>query len=278
MRAVKTRHALVAWLALGGATLLVGCATAPLPAPAAAPAVPAAEPKPAASSGRAAFERGQQQRAAEAERQGRLAEAAWAWEVLTLLNPERSDWVAQRQRVGQLMQGRVANALAQAQQDRQRGDLDRATRGYLLVLSLLPEHGGAADALRSIERERNERQFLGRLSRLTIPRSTSPEGSVRGAADATATPESRNLAEHATLLAAQGEIDGAITLLSAPATLRAADPALKRLLADLYFRRAAALPASQSAQIVAALRECLRLDPTHEGAAVRLKALVAARR
>lgn len=277
--AARPRHILVALTALGGAALLVGCAAAPMSAPAPAPAPAAvAEPAPRSAPGRAAFELGQQRRAAEAERQGRLAEAAWAWEVLTLLNPERSDWLAQRQRVGELVQSRAAAALTQAQQDRQRGDLDRAVRGYLLVLSLLPEHGAAADALRSIERERNERQILGRLSRLTIPRSTLPEGSVQRAADAAATPETRNLAEHATLLAAQGEIDGAITLLSAPATLRAADPALKRLLADLYFKRAAELPATQPAQILAALRECLRLDPTHEGAAARLKELSAARR
>ena len=265
-------------MTISSALLLAGCASTSTPLPASVSAQAAlAEPAPLAASGRAAFELGQQRRATEAERQGRLAEAAWAWEVLTLLNPERGDWLAQRQRVGQLAQSRAAAALAQAQQDRQRGDLDRAMRGYLLVLSLLPEHSGAADALRAIERERNERQFLGRPSRLTMPR-TLPEGLAPGAAEATTTPETRNLAEHATLLSAQGEINSAITLLSAPALLRAADPALKRLLADLYFRRAADLPASQPGQILAALRECLRLDPTHEGAAARLKELTAVRR
>ncbi len=268
---------------IAGATLLVACASTSTRPPADPPiAPPASSAAPLATElapGRRAFETATQQRAQEAERQGRLAEAALAWEALTVLSPERRDWRGQLQRLNQLVQSRAAAAFSAAQQDRQRGELDRASRGFLAVLALSPEHTPAADALRQIERERNERQFLGRFSRLTITRSTLAGAESRSATEAGTTPDTRNLAEHATLLAAQGELDGAIALLSgAAASARGGDAGLRQLLADLHFRRAESLPPTQRTQVLAALRESLRLDPLHEAAALRLKSLTAAPR
>ncbi len=219
-----------------------------------------------------------QHRAQEAERQGRLADAAWAWEALSLARPDRRDAAAELARLRGVVQSRVTLALAQAQQDRQRGELERAMRGYLTVLSLQGEHRGAAEALRAIERERNERQFLGRFSRQTITRSTRDAAQAQAAPDKAVAPESSNLSEHATLLAAQGEVDSALALLTPAALAAGADPDLRRLLAQLHCQRARSLPAQPTTPVVAALRECLRLDPKQVGAAASLKALGAAPR
>lgn len=228
---------------------------------------------PAPATGLASFELTMQQRAQDAERQGQLADAAWAWEALSLARPARGDAAAELVRLRGVMQSRVTAALAQAQQDRQRGELERAMRGYLTVLSLQSEHRGAAEALRAIERERNERQFLGRFSRQTITRSTRDAAQAQAAPDKTSAPESSNLSEHATLLAAQGDVDSAMALLAPAALAAGADPDLRRLLAQLHCQRARSLPAQPAAAVVAALRECLRLDPTQESAAASLKAL-----
>ena len=256
--------------------MLAGCASqsALPPEVARAPATPpVAIPAPPAAAGLASFELTMQQRAQEAERQGRLADAAWAWEALSLARPERRDAQAELLRLSALLQSRVTLALAQAQNDRQRGELERAMRGYLTVLSLQSEHRGAAEALRAIERERNERQFLGRFSRQTITRSTRDAAQNQTAPDKTLATESRNLSEHATLLAEQGEFDSAMALLAPVALAAGGDPELRRLHAQLHCQRARSLPAQPSAPAVAALRECLQLDPGNEAAALRLRAL-----
>ena len=260
------------------ALLMAACAGPQSPASRVeAAAGPSATAPRAAASGRAAFERTMLQRALDAERQGRLADAVWAWDALAVAPPERSDAPTQSLRLRGLMQTRATQAWAQAQQERLRGELDRAMRGYLLVLSLMPDHAGAAEALRTLERERNERQFLGRFSRLTITRGTPSLVEARGSGDDSAAPDVRNLAEHATMLAEQGEIDGAITTLAPAALARGADPALRRLLAEMYFKRAESLPPQPAAAVLTALRECLRLNPGHTAAASRLKLLAVPR-
>jgi tetratricopeptide (TPR) repeat protein len=148
---------------------LGACGSRP-PAPAAAGA-PVDPPRAAPSAtapdrpdGAAAFEHQQRERAEIAQRQGRLADAALAWEVLTVLRPQRSEY---RERLA------AARAAATtARDDRvdkgaaayKRGDLDGAAQHYLAALALDPTHDASAEALRSIERER-QRRHGGRLAR-----------------------------------------------------------------------------------------------------------------
>ena len=258
------------WAGLWGG-LLVGCASAPLPpaAPEQPAPLPATRAAPTAAEPVAEFERGQSQRAMASERQGRLAEAALAWEALTVLRPESADYAARLQQLRRRIATAAAEGMARATEEQRRGDLERASRSLLQVLALAPEHRPAADALRSIERERNQRNFVGRFSRNALPRAPAAEldaGPVSTVVD-------RGLLEHASMLAGQGEIDSAIALISRPAEERGADPGLRRLLADLYFRKAEALLPQRMAEAIAALERCLKLDPKHRAAKARLQTL-----
>ena len=253
------------------AGLLMGCAS--VPPPAAEPGRPAALPAPAVAPASAdlvaEFERGQSQRAMASERQGRLAEAALAWEALTVLRPESADYAARLQQLRRRIAAAAAEGMARAAEEQRRGDLDRASRALLQVLALAPEHRPAADALRGIERERNQRNFVGRFSRNAMPRAPAAE------LDASPAPTvmDRGLLEHASMLAGQGEIDSAIGLISRPADERGADPELRRLLADLYFRKAQTLLPQRVGEAIAALERCLKLDPKHRAARARLQTL-----
>jgi tetratricopeptide (TPR) repeat protein len=133
----------------------------------------------------------------------------------------------------------------------------------------------AADALRSIERERVKRQQLGRLSRLTLMRrgteAMGPTDKVGSAG------VDRNELEHATILARQGEIDSAIGLLERRLAADRNDRAARNMLADLYERKADdALASRDTASAIALLEKSLRLDPNDAQVAERLKQLRAA--
>lgn len=212
----------------------------------------------------AAFEQQQLQRAEQAELQGRWADAARAYGVLLLLRPEHAPYLRSQQRLRSATEQLAAQLLARAAEERRRGDFDRATRGYLQLLALVPEHAGAADALRQMERERNERQWQGRFARNPMQRPAPETAAGTG---------ERNLAEHAALLAAQGELDGAIALLRAPAQASGADPALRRQLAELLWRRVESWGGDKRVELLPTLREILRLEPQHEAALARLRAL-----
>ena len=125
----------------------------------------------------------------------------------------------------------------------------------------------AADALRSIERGRAKRAALAGTSRAA--RAAAPE-MASGAAHSAAT---RNALEHASLLAGQGEIDAAITLLQPLAGARNADPSLRGLLSDLYWRQATRLAPIDRAGAIRALERCLRLQPSHSAAQQLLRQL-----
>lgn len=240
--------------------VLAGCAgTSPpvLPAadpPAPPPVMPAA-PVPHDPLG--PFVQRWQREAEAAEQQGRLADALWAREALALAVPADDRPAAQADvaRLRGLIDTRVQDALARARDAQRRGDTDRAQRAWLQALLLDPGQTAAADALRAMERERNERQWLGRFSRNVL---RAPAAADR--------PGERLAGEHAALLAGQGHVDGAIQLLSRAVQTPRADPALRLQLADLHVRRARALPPERRAEAVAALREALRLEPRHEGA------------
>lgn len=261
----------VAWLTgLVLPVVLGACAVKPLPTPApavepAAPVLP--EVTPTAVPHYVTLQRTQAEAAA---REGRWTDAVWAWDIVLALSPQ--DLAAQkgRQAAQAQVQTLAAERLAQARAARTRGQLDLASRLYLEVLAVAPGLLEAANALRAIERDRARRQAVGGFARaITPPGMTRPDAPTRTVAQ-------RPDLEHASLLAGQGEVEAAIgLLLPAPGTsLR--DPAARRLLADLYVKRADQLAASNRTAAVAALRQSLRWQPGHAAARERLKQLRAA--
>lgn len=143
------------------------------------------------------FELAQFQRAKDLEQKGQWAEAAWAWEVLTVLRPQEPSY---RERLlavqGQIDAG-VAERMQKAHQAQAKGDLDGATQHYLSALSLQPDNAKAADALRAIEKERNKRSYLGTPSRITLRRAAEPKPLTPAQAKAAAAKEAREAKEAA---------------------------------------------------------------------------------
>ena len=251
--------------------MLAGCASPPAAAPPAAPppAAPEAPPDPWAAA-LAEFEARQRAAAEAAARSGSWSQALRAWDVLLALHPGDADLIRRRAQAQAAAQSAAADRLQRARQARQRGDQETASRLYLEALALAPGQAEAADALRAIERERVKRQFGAQLARNTPARRPAPAAG----ADASAAMEGeRNEIEHASLLADQGELESAITLLKPIAASGRAEPAALALLAELYYRRAEALAASNPIGAIAALEQCLKTDPAHAKAAARLKQL-----
>jgi tetratricopeptide (TPR) repeat protein len=176
------------------------------------------------------FEQRQRERAADLERQGRLADAALVWEVLTVLQPDSADYAERLAAARRVIDTGVAVRLQRAQQAQGRGDLDTAQRLYLSVLALQPHNAQASEALRSIDRDRNRRLYLGKSSRVTLARQPSAP-----------TPPSRedsNDVEHASILLAEGEVAEAIALLERRVRSEPRpNDAVRRLLAEAYKQR-----------------------------------------
>lgn len=150
------------------ALLLAGCATPPPTAEPAAPTMPAAGPGPSPlADGLSEFESQQRVRALIAEDRERWAEAAWTWEVLTVLRPDHAPYRHRATLLQRRIDAAVADQMERGQAARQRGALDLADTHYLRALALQPQQAQAADALREIERERNRRLYLGKRSRFT---------------------------------------------------------------------------------------------------------------
>lgn len=106
-------------------------------------------------------------------RQGRLAEAAVTWEVLTVLRPGSVLYREHLVETRRLIDAAVGEAMRRGQQARKRGDMDAASSQYLAALAFKPDHVAAADALRAIERERARRP-AGAGSRMPRVRASSP--------------------------------------------------------------------------------------------------------
>lgn len=237
----RSRVLLAAALGSVLAAALAGCGSAPpTPSPPPPPAQVPASPDPTA-----AFESRQVQAADSAARQARWAEAVWGWDVLLTLRPAHPDYIARRQQAQSQLDNALAERLARADAARRRGDIDAAASQYLGALALAPAHAGAADALRTLERERIQKQHLGKLSRLTLVRqSSSSRPAARPDSRPTTKPETtgrsgsdRNVVEHAAMLATQGEVSAAIALLQAHLSQRGQDAAAQKMLTDLLEQR-----------------------------------------
>jgi hypothetical protein len=164
---MKARSLRVAWGPFALCIGLVACSSSP-PRDTSATQLAETPPRVGTAPSVAAFERAQQERAFRLQQEGRLADAASAWEVLVLLRPDVSEFRERLDETESRIETDSADHWRKAERARRRGDLEGAQTQYLLVLQLRPDHAGAADALRSIEKERNRRTYLGRLSRVTL--------------------------------------------------------------------------------------------------------------
>lgn len=224
-----------------------------------------------ASATPAGFEQRLRERALSQGRQGRLAEAATSWEILTVLRPDSRSYRERLSETQRLIDTAVPERLQRGAQSLKRGELDAAAAQYLAALALQPDNAQAANALRSIERERNKRSFLGKPSRLTLSRRAVTD--LQMTTPPIAAPMDRTELEHAALLGAQGEFDEAIVLLERHLAMDKRDTAACRQLADMYFQKAEKqLPRDKSAAI-ASLEKSQRLDASNARAAQRLKQL-----
>jgi tetratricopeptide (TPR) repeat protein len=131
--------------------------------------------------------------------EGDLAEAAYHWEVLTVLRPDQADYEEQLAQARAQIERKAAELTRLARQAQQKGALEEATQRYLSVLALQPDDKAAAQALRAIERERVKRDQLGRYSsrQLLQPRiparkaptvPANPAGTSGASGAATSTP------------------------------------------------------------------------------------------
>ena len=261
---------------------LFGCASEPTadqagapgdvvsPSPSPAPA-PAPTPAPAPQS---AYEQQQRDRALAFMRQKRLADAVIAWELLTVLRPDTADYRERLADAQRQIDAAVAERLPRAAQAAQRGELDNATQLYLAVLALQPLNEPTADALRALERERNKRSYLGKFSRATLTRREMADAEMPANLSAgSGGLAGRNEVEHAALLAGDGEFDDAISLLERRIVLDPKDLAARRLLADVFYRKAESLLPRDRAGALAALEKSARTYPADARAANRIKQL-----
>ncbi len=270
----RPARAVLGMLLAAALGLAGGCAT-PQPDPDVPPRDPPSSPRKAASP-QSEFEARQKERAITLGRQGRLADAAVAWEILGVLRPDVPEYREQWSRTQSQIEAGVAERLQRATQAQRRGELDVAAQGYLAVLALQPEHAQAADALRAIERERNKRNVLGRAARLApTPRTPAPARPpvVEPAAANAASPSDRNDLEHAAMLTIQGDHDDAIQLLEKRLANSRQDEVARSMLADAYFQKAEELAPRDKPGAIAVLEKSVRLDPAHPLAAARLKQL-----
>lgn len=231
----------------------------------------------------AAFERQQLARAETAARQGRLGEAALAFEALTLLRPDRPEYRSRLDETHRRIEASIAERLPKAAAAARRGEIDEATQAYLGILALDPSHAGAADALRSLEQERNKRLHLGKYTRNTLTRRAMQEAEMRDTTPAVSPPPARSPAvrndvEHAAMLAAQGDLDAAIALLDTRPTQPVPDRSTRAMLVDLYVQRAEKRLPGDRAGAQADLQRATRLDPQHRRAAALLRQVTPAGR
>jgi hypothetical protein len=191
-------------------------------------------------------------------RQGRLADAAVSWEILTVLRPDAAEYRERMNETRRQIDAAVPERLRRAQQAQRRGELDAATTQYLAVLALQPDHEQAAEALRAIERERNRIYYLGKYSRITLERRNGTP--LQATAKRPAAPLDVNEVEHAAILRTQGELDAAIALLERHIAQQGPDPKACQMLADMTLQKGRQLEAAST-------RAAARPKPPGNGAA-----------
>jgi tetratricopeptide (TPR) repeat protein len=246
---------------------LAACVTAPPPAAPAPEAPRDVAPRPEAPA--PAYEQAWIARATALERQGRLAEAAFAWQVVVLLRPEHRERLAE---LNQRIDALAGERLQRARQAQAKGDVATAERSYLGVLALRPDHAEAAASLRGIERARMS-QDLGQPSRLILTRRAPAYPAAKPAPPDTSDPLEL---EQISMLAGQGGLDEAIGMLERRLTTQPRDDGARRMLASLLFKRAQTLQAVDPSAARVALQRCLKLEPGHADAAALLKRLAPA--
>lgn len=236
------------------------------------------------------YEQQQVKLAQEQVKEGQLADAAWTWEALTVLRPDNAGYRESLSATRQLIDSGVAERIEKAKAAHKRGDLEGASTQYLGALALQPENETAADALRAIEKERNQKSYLGKPARVTLRKAApvAPKPSAKaqaaaaaaaakgkdgGAAAAAAGPDQNEL-EHIAMLAAQGELDEPIRLMERRAPQDRNDPSAKRLLADLYVRKAEKIATIDKSGAVMLLQKCLRVDPKNARATALMRQLI----
>jgi len=213
------------------------------------------------------FEQRLRERATTQGRQGRLAEAAVSWEILTVLRPDSIDYGDRLRETRRVIAAAVPERLERGAAAHKRGDLDVAAAQYLAALALQPDHAQAADALRQIERERNRRSYLGKPSRNTLTRRAATEAQMA------ALPPERAELEHAAMLGAQGELDDAIVLLERTLSTGRRDAAGCQMLSEMYYQKAEKQVERDKSGAVASLEKSLRVDGANARAATRLRQL-----
>lgn len=260
-------------LVAGACAALFGCASGP-PVDETGVLGNRATVSPAPLEPQSTYEQQQRDRALAFMHQKRLADAAIVWELLTVLRSDVADYRERLADTERQIEVAVAERLPRAAQAAQRSEIDNASQLYLAILALQPLNETAADALRSLERERNKRTYLGKFSRATLTRRAiaNAEMPVNVIASSGGL-AGRNDVEHAALLAADGEFDDAIGLLDRRLVLDPKDNAARRLLADVHYRRAELLLPRDRPAAIAALEKSARTYPAEPRAANRLKQL-----
>jgi tetratricopeptide (TPR) repeat protein len=248
---------------------LLGCASrgsnltddTPVIPPVASPAV--AVPS---APGLSEFEARQRETLELASRRGRWGEVMWSLDVLQALRPNDTSLAPRRAAAERAAQEAAAERLRLAKLVQQRGDAEGAVRHYLEVLSLQPQHAEAADALRTLERERVARHHLGVSARAAFARNATAAAKKSGKAN----DGGRNDLEHASMMAAQGDVKGAIALLKPSSVDVNNDAGKRRLLADLHLREAELMWPSQRGAAVTTAERGLKIDPQHQRLRERL--------
>ena len=249
--------------ALAGLVMLfiAGCASVAPPAPPPPPApAPVPAPSPSWRDAVTAFEKEQRESARAAQRAGRYVDAQRSWDVVLFLQPDDAEAAAGREQSGRSATETATGLVSRARQAQSRGDAEGAMRLYVEALSLDPTQTAAADALRNLEHDRARR-----VTRQTFARVPTPSPRPM--------PAERNALEHASLLAAEGDVDGAIALLAPLVQDARSDPAARARLADLRVRRAETLAPTNRAAAVSEAEQALRIQPGHEGATQLLQRL-----
>jgi tetratricopeptide (TPR) repeat protein len=173
-----------------------------------------------------AFETAHRDKALSAQQQHRWAEAATEWEIVALLVPQKTEYQNQLREARAHIAKGVADNLSSAEEARQRGEPQLASRFYLKVLSLDPNNSAAADALRKLEQDTYRRSLHTQVARISKDASTTRSGPAS---------ERRDL-EYGALLLRQGDYSGSIKTLEKYLKSAPKDELARRYLADAHFQ------------------------------------------